>query len=108
AALLSGLVAAMARSEPIARAVRAGFVATWREAVRRVLERGVARGDLRAETDLDFAVDLLGGPLFHRYLLTGGPVDEDLAGAVVETVLRGLAPSGSSPAPSTDPEPRRT
>ncbi|HEX8693791.1 MAG TPA: TetR/AcrR family transcriptional regulator [Longimicrobium sp.] len=94
AMLLSGLVAAMARSAPIAEAVRTGFVATWREAVRRVLERGQARGELRRGLDLELAIDLLGGALFYRYLLTGGPVDERLTRGVVDAVLRGLAPPG--------------
>ena len=91
-ALLSGLVAAMARSAPIAAAVRDGFVASWRDAVRRVLERGVARGDLRARLDAELALDLLFGPLFHRYLLTGQRLDERLARGVVDVALRGLAP----------------
>ena len=40
--LLSGLVAAMQRSAPIAEAVRSGFVATWRDAVREILLRARA------------------------------------------------------------------
>jgi AcrR family transcriptional regulator len=91
-ALLSGLVAAMARSEPIAAAVRGGFVATWNDAVRRVLERGIARGDLRPGLDLDLALDLLAGPPFHRFLIGGRQVDARLTHAVVDAVLRGLAP----------------
>jgi AcrR family transcriptional regulator len=86
--LLSGLVAAMARSERIAQAVRSGFDGMWRAAVRRVLERGVARGELRADTDVALAVDVFGGPLFYRYLMSAGPVDEPLARGVIRVVLR--------------------
>ncbi|MCP3139766.1 TetR/AcrR family transcriptional regulator [Pyxidicoccus xibeiensis] len=91
-ALLSGLVAAMAHSERIAQVVRGGFIAARREALRQVLNRGVERGELRKGLDLDLALDLLGGPLFYRFLITGGPVDERLTRGVVETVLRGFAP----------------
>jgi AcrR family transcriptional regulator len=91
-ALLSGLVAAMARSAPIAAAVRDGFLATWGDAVWQVLARGVARGDVRRSLDAELALDLLFGPLFHRYLLTGTPLDERLARGVVDVALRGLAP----------------
>ena len=91
-ALLSGLVAAMARSELIAGAVRNGFLARRREVARRVLERGVARGDLDPETDLELVLDLLSGPLFFRALFTGGTVDEQLTRGVVRVVLRGLMP----------------
>ena len=89
--LLSGLVAAMARSERIAHAVRTGFDATWRAAVRQVLERAVARGELRAETDIRLATDVVAGPLFYRYLMSGGPVGEPLARDVVAVVLRAFA-----------------
>ena len=92
AALLSGLVAAMARSEPIAHAVRTGFVGMRRAAMRRALERGIARGELRPETDVELALDLMSGPLFWRFLVTGGPVDEALAHGAVHAVLRAFAP----------------
>ena len=91
--LLAGLVAAMARSERIAQAVRSGFIATRRDALRQVLERGVARGGLQKGLDLELALDLLSGPLLFRMLITGGRIDERLTRGIVETVLRGLAPN---------------
>lgn len=91
-ALLSGLVAAMARSTLIAEAVRTGFVASWRDAVRGVLVRGVSRGELRADTDVELALDLLGGPPFYRFLITGTAIDERLARALVAAVFRSFTP----------------
>jgi AcrR family transcriptional regulator len=91
-ALLSGLVAAMARSERVADAVRSGFVARWRDVMRVVLRRAAARGELRANADVEVAIDLLSGPPFYRYLMLGLPIDEPFTRAVVGTVLRGLAP----------------
>lgn len=96
AALLSGLVASMARSEPIARAVRGGFVGMRREALRRVLRRAIGRGELRADTDLELALDLLSGPLLYRYLVSGQAVDEPLARGAVHAVLRAFAPSAET------------
>lgn len=90
--LLSGLVAVMARSEPIAHAMRSGFVATRHDALRVVLARGVARGDLRRGVDLDLVVEMLNAPLFYRYLLSGRPVNEALVAEVTASVLRGFAP----------------
>jgi AcrR family transcriptional regulator len=105
AALLSGLVAAMARSAPIADAVRSGFVARWREVMGGVLRRAVARGALRADADVELALDLLSGPAFYRYLLLGRPIDDAYAGAVVAAVLRVLGPGGDDDAA---PAARRT
>ena len=90
-ALLSGLVAAIARSERLAEAIRGGFVGTWLQTIRAVLDRAAARGDLRDGVDLGFAAELLSAPFFYRFLLAGGPVDEPLAGRVVDAVMRAIA-----------------
>lgn len=90
--LLSGFVSAMARSDRIAAAVRDGFVATWRQAVRALLEREVVRGALALDVDVELAIDLLASPPFFRAMITGAPVDEALARDVVRVVLRTFAP----------------
>jgi AcrR family transcriptional regulator len=92
AAVMPGLVDAMSRDAELARMVREGFLARRRAALREVLERGIERGDLRGDLDVDLALDVLGGPLFYRLLITGGPIDEQLALGVVELILRGFAP----------------
>jgi AcrR family transcriptional regulator len=96
AGVMPSLVAAMRRQPELAQAVRGGFLARRRDALREVLERGVSRGDLRADLDLEFALDVLGGPLFYRLLITGGPIDEQLAANVADLILRGFAPHETS------------
>jgi AcrR family transcriptional regulator len=91
--LLSGLVAAMARSEVIATAVRTGFVAQWRSAARLVIERGIERGELARRVDPELVIDMVASPLFYRFLLTGAPIDLALARTVVRATMRGFAPS---------------
>lgn len=88
--IMPGLVSAMAHHEEVARAVRGGFLAPRRAALREVLGRAVARGELRADVDSELALDFLGGPLFYRLLVTGGPLDDELAEGTVEVMLRGL------------------
>jgi AcrR family transcriptional regulator len=98
AAVMPSLVEAMSRDAELARWIREGFLARRRAALRAVLERGIERGDLRSDLDVDLALDVLGGPLFYRLLITGGPIDEQLADGVVELILRGFAPQAT---PST-------
>lgn len=88
--LLSGLVAAMARSEVIARAVRHGFIAAWSDTTRRVLQNGIARGDVRRGIDIELAIDLLGGCFSNRALVTGHAIDLRTARALVDMVMRGF------------------
>jgi AcrR family transcriptional regulator len=90
--LMPSLIEAMRRSPGLALAVRQGFLAGRRAALRTVLERGTARGDLRPDLDYELALDVLGGPLFYRLLITGGLIDEQLAEGVVDLILRGFAP----------------
>jgi len=91
AGVMPSLVGAMPQRPELARAIRDGFLAQRRAALRAVLDRGVARGDLRADLDVELALDVLGGALFYRLLVTGGPIDADLAEGVAELILRGFA-----------------
>jgi AcrR family transcriptional regulator len=92
AGVMPSLVGAMRQRPELARAVRDDFLAARRAALRRVLERGVARGELHPELDFELALDVLGGPLFYRLLITGGPLDEQLVAGVADLILRGFAP----------------
>jgi AcrR family transcriptional regulator len=95
AGVMPGLVDAMSRDPGLARAVREGFLERRRKALAAVLERGVERGDLRPDLDLELALDVLGGPLFYRLLITGGPIDNELADGVADLILHGFAPAGA-------------
>ena len=94
--LMPNLVGAMAQRPELARAVRESFLAGRRAALAAVLERGVERGDLRPDLDVQLALDVLGGPLFYRLLITGGPLDEQLAEGVADLIVRGFAPDAPS------------
>jgi AcrR family transcriptional regulator len=98
---MPALVAAMHRDPALGRAVRDGLLATRREALQEVLARGVERGDLADELDVELALDVLGGPLFYRLLITGGPIDEGLADGVADLILRGFAPKNGRHTKST-------
>ena len=98
--LMPNLVSAMAQKPELARAVRESFLAGRRAALAGVLQRGVERGDLRPDLDVELALDVLGGPLFYRLLITGGPLDEQLAEGVADLIVRGFAPDARSRAKS--------
>jgi AcrR family transcriptional regulator len=92
AGVMPSLIDAMSRDAELAGAVRSTFLTRRRAALRTVLQRGVRRGDLRADLDVELALDVLGGPLFYRLLVTGGPIDEQLAEGVADLIVRGFAP----------------
>jgi AcrR family transcriptional regulator len=90
-AVMTGLASALAYSPRLAESLREHFLKPRLAALRTVLERAVERGELRDDLDYELALDFLGGPLFYRLLITGGPLDEGLSRGVVSTMLRGLA-----------------
>jgi AcrR family transcriptional regulator len=69
---------------------RATVVQARRTEVARVVQRGIARGDLRPEIDTDVATELLVGPVYFR-LVFGGSLDAGFAGKIAESVLLGYA-----------------
>ena len=90
---MRAVVVAMNRDPAVARATREGFIAGRRDALKQVIERGIERGDLRADVDVELALDTLAGPLFYRLLVTGGKIDMKLARGVVRLLLDRSAPA---------------
>lgn len=72
------------------RRVLSRFVANRRQLLHEVLERGVARGEIRADADLDLALELFSGPLVYRVTMAGLPIDADEPERLVDLVLEGL------------------
>jgi hypothetical protein len=75
----------------VARTFQRRYLDERRALDRTILERGVARGDLPADTDLDLAIDMIYGPVYHRVLLTGLPVDEQFIDGLVGNVMAAIA-----------------
>ena len=90
--VIRAMLSQIAGNPAIGDPFRSSVVAARRAEIARVIERGIARGDLRADADPTVATELLAGPVYFR-LVFGGPLDEDLARRVVDTLLRGLAAS---------------
>jgi AcrR family transcriptional regulator len=71
----------------VARVFQQRFSAERRALDKTILERGVVRGELRGDLDLDLAIDLIYGPVYHRVLLTGLPVDDRFIDELVSQVM---------------------
>jgi AcrR family transcriptional regulator len=68
-----------------------------RQRFERALQEGVEQGLVRPDVDLDHAVDLIVGPMVYRNLIRNDPPPgPDLAGRIVDDVLRALAPLETS------------
>jgi AcrR family transcriptional regulator len=90
--VMQGLVSDLAVDPQLAAAFQERVVSVRDAEVSRLVARGIARGDLAADTDDDTAHELLIAPVYYRLLLSGHPLDHAFADRVVDTALRALAP----------------
>ncbi|MGO2521567.1 TetR/AcrR family transcriptional regulator [Specibacter sp. AOP5-B1-6] len=106
--VLRGTVAAMVEpaNDRLQRAITAEIqtdIAVAEELVRLLLRpqldacaariaSGIRAGQIDASVDSGLAVELLFGPIFHRWLLRTGELDNQFADAVLALVMTGLRP----------------
>ncbi len=65
------------------------FVDERRRPARRALERGVERGELPADVDVEGVLDQIGATVLFREVITRRPVDEGYVRRLVDRVLAG-------------------
>ncbi|PSL44604.1 TetR family transcriptional regulator [Saccharothrix carnea] len=94
AALMPALVDA-AQRDPVFAALHRREADRRHRVVLDAITRGIARGELPADTDPADVLDLLAGPLFHRRLISAPELTTDFAHRVVDLVLR----AHTTPAP---------
>ncbi len=88
-ALLSEIAVDPTLGDPFRETV----VQARRDEVARVIQRGIYRGNLRADVDAEVATELLVGPVYFR-LMFGGRLDDAFAERVVDEVMRGFSTDG--------------
>src|SRR5580658_7360253 len=86
--VIKAMLSQIASNPTIGDPFRATVVGARRAEVARVIERGIARGDLRKDADVALATELLVGPVYFR-LMFGGVLDFAFAEQVVDSVMRG-------------------
>jgi AcrR family transcriptional regulator len=90
--VMQGVVSEIATNPDLAREYRERVVEPRREVLRPVIERGIARGDLRPDTDVRIVHELLVGPCFYRLFFSGPPLNRKLCASLVDALLEGFRP----------------
>jgi AcrR family transcriptional regulator len=89
--VIRGLTSEIAGNRELSHAYRDQFIEPRLAQLRRVISRGVERGDLRPDTDVRLAHEMLVGPVFYRLLFSGQLLDDGLGSRVADAVLRAFA-----------------
>ena len=65
-----------------------------RDTLEAILLRAIERGEIRADTDVELAVDVLAGPMIYKLIITGGDIEQvaTMPARVLELAMNGLRP----------------
>jgi AcrR family transcriptional regulator len=61
-----------------------------RDQARDIFVRAIERGEIPADLDLEVALDLIYGPLYHRLLQGHAPLDDSFVQAAIDMALAGI------------------
>jgi AcrR family transcriptional regulator len=87
AGVLRAAIAATAHDPELTEAFRNDVIGWRKQEMAALLARGIARGDVRADIPVEIARELGQSVLWHRLLVTGDPIDDDLVVQIVDEVL---------------------
>jgi AcrR family transcriptional regulator len=94
---MQGLASQIATNPDLARVYRDQVVQPRHARLAPVIQRGIARGDLRPDTEVRLIHELLVGPIFYRLLFSGAPLNRSLGPRLVDAILAGFAPRTDTP-----------
>jgi AcrR family transcriptional regulator len=97
ARVIAALINAAATDPEFARLYRERVVQPRREQAHAIFAHAIDRGEIPADTDIDVAIDLLYGPLYHRLLHGHAPLTELVGEQVIDMLLGGLHPRPADP-----------
>ncbi len=89
--VVAGLIADLQHDPDLAERFHRDVVPARRRAMLEALARARQRGELRADADLELAIDALHGAIIYRLLLSGEPLDAGFTERLAQHVLDGIA-----------------
>ena len=90
---------AKARTDPaFAAEYQQRVVQPRRDQAREIFGRAMERGEIPAGLDVEVALDLIYGPLYHRLLQGHAPLDDAFVKSAIDLALTGIAPRHARPA----------
>jgi hypothetical protein len=76
-----------------AEAMRDIFIASRRSALRDILFKGIQRGELASDVDIELIIDLIYGPMWYRLLNKHAPLNPRFAKQISEMIASKLTRS---------------
>jgi AcrR family transcriptional regulator len=92
--VVGGLVVEVHSNDDFAEQYRERFVEPRRAPIRAAFARAIERGEIPEDTDVEAAVDLLYGALYHRMLHRHAPLNDRFVTEIVDLTLAGISARG--------------
>ncbi len=86
-AIGAAIVGAMPHDPELAEAFRGGVIAWRKQAMTQTLERAIERREVRSDVPFEVARELGQAMLWHRFLVTGDPITDELIVHIVDEIL---------------------
>ena len=92
-AIMRGLMADAVLDPDFNKILREAFILKRRAATMEILERGIERGEIAKDADLELMIDMLFGPVWFRLLVQHAKLDARFASQLVGVVIAAFAPA---------------
>jgi hypothetical protein len=90
AGIIPEIISEMAHNAELVASFRNGWLRQRRIGLEQVLSHARGRGELRAGLDFELCLDVIGGVVYYRFLVTGGPLDDRFADQATDAIIGGL------------------
>ncbi|MFC5652305.1 TetR/AcrR family transcriptional regulator [Paenibacillus solisilvae] len=87
------MLAIISESDPDSEVVQifhTQYLAPRRAAAKRILEIGIACGEIRSEIDLDVTLDMIYGPLYFRVLIFKKTLDPSIIEILIDNIMKAI------------------
>lgn len=87
AALMRSAIGAVTADAELAATFRTDVIGARKQEMDAIITRGVQRGEVRADVPVDLVRELGQSVLWHRLLISGDPIDDEVVTRLVDEVL---------------------
>jgi AcrR family transcriptional regulator len=95
-AIIAALAADLVADPGLAEMFRDQILRPRRSLVAAMINRAAERGDLPPDVNVPLILDTCAGAVFYRLVLSGEPLNEDMADQLVDLILNGARPRAAA------------
>lgn len=88
--VITEIIAEGQHDAQLAEIYRKAYFTPRRDISKQILNKGISRGELSNDLDLEVTIDLIWGPIFYRLLITGDAIDSNFIKSIIGYAFEGI------------------